>query len=197
MPERKRQRASVSEREEAEWELESARREIVVASVFGDRPGPRMCPWLLLCVSALPGWHQWHRHFPAASSQSWATAALPGANLHTHTHTHTTATHYLSVFPLSRPGNRLCVSLSRPGLSEPYDPGRASQTVLLLCNHTPPAKTAHVHNMFPAQQFLRKEMLSIHQLGLVICGAQACPCAAQMSVSYTVKWDTTCIYVEK
>lgn len=151
---RKRQRASVSEREEAEWELESARRGIVMASVFGDRPGPRMCPWLLLCVSALPGWHQWHGHFPAAPSQSWVTAALPGANLHTHRHTATT-THYLSVFPLSRPDNRLCVSLSRPGLSEPYDPGRASKTVLLLCNHTPPAKTAHVHSMFPAQQFLR------------------------------------------
>lgn len=94
-----------------------------------------MCPWLLLCVSALPGWHRWHRHFPAASSQSWATADLPGANQHTHTHAHTIK-HYLYVFPLSRPGNRLCVSLSRPGLSEPYDPGRAAQTVLLLFNYT-------------------------------------------------------------
>lgn len=54
---------------------------------------------------------------------------------HTHTHAHTIK-HYLYVFPLSRPGNRLCVSLSRPGLSEPYDPGRAAQTVLLLFNYT-------------------------------------------------------------
>lgn len=154
--EREIDRASVSEREEAEWELESVRRGIVVASVFGDRPGPRMCPWLLLCVSALPGWHRWHRHFPAASSQSSATAVLPGANLHTHTHIHTaTTTHYLTVFPLSRPGNRHCVSLSRPGLSEPYDPGRASQTVLLPRNHALSAKTAHVHSVFPTQQFFR------------------------------------------
>lgn len=35
-------------------------------------------------------------------------------------------------FSLSRPGNRLCVSLSRPGLSKPYDPDRTSQTVPLL-----------------------------------------------------------------
>lgn len=54
---------------------------------------------------------------------------------HTHTHAHTIK-HYLYVFPLSRPGNRLCVSLSRPGLSEPYDPSRTAQTVLLLFNYT-------------------------------------------------------------
>lgn len=118
---------------------------IVVASMFGDQAGPRMCPWLLLCVSAWPGWHQWHRHFPAASLLSWATAAHPGTNLHTHTH-------YLSVFPLSRPRNRLCVCLSRPGMSEPYDPDGASQTELVLRNNTLPAKTAHVHSGFPGQQ---------------------------------------------
>lgn len=78
-----------------------------------------------------------------------------GQSTHTQTHTAITTTHYHSVFPLSGAGNRLCVSLSRPGLSEPYDPNRTSHTVLLLCNHSLPAKTAHVHSMFPAHQFLR------------------------------------------
>lgn len=154
--ERDREHLWVRERKQSE-SLKVWEGGIVVVSVSGDRPGPRMCPWLLLCVSALPGWHRWHRHFPAASLQSWATAALPGANLHIHT-----AAHYLSVSPLSRPGNRLHVSLSTPGLSEPNDPGRASQTVLLLCNHTLLAKTAHVRCMFPVQMFLHQELLSIH-----------------------------------
>lgn len=86
--ERDREHLWVRERKQSE-SLKVWEGGIVVVSVSGDRPGPRMCPWLLLCVSALPGWHRWHRHFPAASVQSWATAVLPGANLHIHTATHT------------------------------------------------------------------------------------------------------------
>lgn len=132
-------------KEEAEWEPESARRGLW-SCVRRSARAKNVSVTAALCIClawVTPVTQTFPSSLLVVLSHCWSSGSQ---SAHTHTHT---IKHYLSVFPLSGPGSRLCVSLSRPGLSEPHDPGRAAQTVLLLFNYTSPSKAVRVNGAFP------------------------------------------------
>lgn len=129
--------ASVCERRHKVWKVQAGGVGWSGSAVaFGGRRRPRMCPRLLFCVSASPGWHRWHRHFPAGFSCSPQRPPLVFREAS------------LSVF--SSPGQAPALAGADPGLSEPNNPRGASQTALEANRPLVLTCCQHCRNWYPS-----------------------------------------------